>query len=42
MGVQIIGRPREDLSVLQLTHVYEQVAPWMAEAPPAASISAGK
>ncbi|WP_398468304.1 amidase [Tardiphaga sp.] len=42
MGVQIIGRPRDDLSVLQLTHLYEQVAPWMAKAPPAAHISTGR
>ena len=36
MGVQVIGRPRDDLSVLQLTHAYEQLAPWMADLPPAA------
>lgn len=36
IGVQLIGRPRDDLSVLQLTHLYEQVAPWMREMPPAA------
>ncbi|MET0708162.1 MAG: amidase [Tardiphaga sp.] len=42
MGVQIIGRPRDDLSVLQLTHLYEQVAPWMAQVPPAAQPNAGK
>lgn len=42
MGVQIIGRPRDDLLVLQLTHLYEQVAPWMAKAPRAAHISAGQ
>jgi amidase len=42
MGVQVIGRPRDDLSVLQLTHLYEQIAPWMTKAPPAAHISTGK
>jgi amidase len=42
MGAQIIGRPRDDLSVLQLTHLYEQVAPWMTKMPPAAQISTGK
>lgn len=35
MGVQVIGRPRDDLSVLQLAHAYEQLAPWMTDLPPA-------
>ncbi|MGC3986051.1 MAG: amidase [Pseudorhodoferax sp.] len=35
MGVQIIGRPRDDLSVLQLTHLYEQLSPWLTMTPPA-------
>jgi amidase len=37
MGLQIIGRPRGDLSVLQLTHLYEQLSPWLAQLPPALS-----
>ncbi len=36
MGLQIFGRPRADLSVLQLTAAHEQVAPWMKLLPPAA------
>jgi amidase len=40
MGVQIIGRPRDDLSVLQLTHAYEQLAPCMTKMPPAAHLGA--
>ncbi len=28
MGMQIIGRPRNDLSVLQLGHAYELATPW--------------
>ena len=35
MGVQLMGRPRADLSVLQLTHLYEQLSPWLAMTPPA-------
>jgi amidase len=35
MGMQIIGRPRDDLSVLQLTHLYERLSPWLQMAPPA-------
>ena len=38
MGVQIIGRPRGDLSVLQLTHLYEALTPSMKAAPPAAQL----
>jgi amidase len=26
MGMQIIGKPQDDLGVLQLAHAYEQVA----------------
>lgn len=37
MGVQVIGRPREELSLLQLAHAFEQVAPWMKQLPPAAA-----
>jgi amidase len=36
IGVQIIGRPREDLSVLQLAHLHEQLAPFLTLIPPAA------
>ncbi|MGQ2993452.1 amidase [Variovorax sp.] len=35
MGMQIIGRPRDDLSVLQLTHLYESLSPFLRMAPPA-------
>jgi amidase len=35
MGMQVIGRPRDDLSVLQLTHLYERLSPWLPMAPPA-------
>lgn len=28
MGMQVIGKPHADLSVLQLAHSYEQAAPW--------------
>ena len=28
MGMQIIGKPRADLAVLQLAYAYEQAAPW--------------
>jgi amidase len=35
MGMQVIGRPRDDLSVLQLTHLYERLSPWLRMAPPA-------
>ncbi|MFH0132404.1 amidase [Variovorax sp. VaC1] len=34
MGVQIIGRPRADLSVLRLTRLYEQITPWLQQLPP--------
>lgn len=34
MGVQMIGRPRDDLSVLQLARWWEQAAPWPAMTPP--------
>jgi amidase len=32
MGMQIVGRPRDDLSVLQLAHAYERANPWIAAA----------
>jgi amidase len=34
MGLQIIGRRRADLSVLQLAYAYEQATPWVSEHPP--------
>ncbi|MFP5460837.1 MAG: amidase [Gammaproteobacteria bacterium] len=36
MGMQLIGRPRGDLEVLQLAHAYEQAAPWVRQVPAAA------
>ena len=36
MGMQLIGRPRDDLGVLQLAHAYEQAAPWVRRVPAAA------
>ncbi|KWZ29812.1 amidase [Burkholderia anthina] len=35
MGMQLIGRPRADLAVLQLAHGYEQAADWVARRVPA-------
>lgn len=32
MGLQLVGRPRDDLSVLQLAHAYERASPWIAAA----------
>ena len=34
MGLQMIGRPRDDLSLLQLARGWEQCAPWVALRPP--------
>ena len=34
MGLQMIGRPRDDLSLLQLARWWEQAAPWVALTPP--------
>ena len=34
MGLQMIGRPRDDLSLLQLARCWEQCAPWVALSPP--------
>jgi len=34
MGLQIIGRPRDDLSVLQLGHAWEQATGWGRQVPP--------
>ncbi len=33
MGMQLIGRPRADLAVLQLARAYEDACPWVAVAP---------
>ncbi len=33
MGMQLVGRPRDDLSVLQLVRAYEQISPFPAVAP---------
>jgi len=35
MGVQLIGRPRADLSVLQLAHLHGQVTDYLERLPPA-------
>ena len=34
MGMQLIGRPRADLSVLQLAHAYDEATGWVREHPP--------
>jgi amidase len=34
MGMQIIGRPRADLAVLQLGYAYEQATQWVSKRPP--------
>jgi amidase len=34
MGIQIIGRPRADLEVLQLGYAYEQATQWVSKRPP--------
>ena len=39
MGVQLIGRPRADLSLLQLAHAHEQETDFHRAAPPAISLS---
>jgi len=33
MGLQVIGKPRQDFEVLQLGHAYEQAAPWVRRRP---------
>ncbi|TCO54740.1 amidase [Actinocrispum wychmicini] len=35
MGVQLVGRPRDDLGVLQLAQAYEQCTQWVRDHPPA-------
>jgi amidase len=39
MGLQMIGRPRDDLSLLQLARFWEQAAPWPGLTPPDPSIT---
>ena len=34
IGLQMIGRPRDDYSLLELAHSWERTAPWMRLAPP--------
>jgi len=34
MGLQIIGAPRSDMSVLQLAYAYEQATEWVQRRPP--------
>lgn len=35
MGLQVIGKPRADLSVLQLAHAYDLATQWVTRRPPA-------
>ena len=37
MGMQLIGRPRADLDVLQLAHAYDRATGWAAKSPPPAA-----
>jgi len=37
VGVQIVGRPRDDLGVLQLAHAFEQATGFGKHRPPIAS-----
>lgn len=39
IGLQVIGRNHQDLSVLQVGHAYEQASPWIATARPDALTS---
>ncbi|MFM7569811.1 MAG: amidase [Betaproteobacteria bacterium] len=34
MGLQLIGKPRGDLQVLQLAHAYDRASDWVRRAPP--------
>ena len=34
MGLQLIGRPRGDLAVLQAAHAYDQATRWVERCPP--------
>lgn len=35
MGIQLVGRPHDELGCLQLAHAYEQATGWVARHPPA-------
>ncbi len=35
MGIQLVGRPHDELGCLQLAHAYEQATAWSARLPPA-------
>jgi amidase len=35
MGIQLIGRPHDELGCLQLARAYEQATAWAAHLPPA-------
>lgn len=37
MGMQLIGRPRDDFAVLQLARAYEKERDWVSARPPALS-----
>ena len=37
VGLQLVGRPRDDWDVIQLAHAYEQAAGWGARRPPIAA-----
>ena len=41
MGLQVIGRPRADLAVLQLGHAYDQATQWVKRRPPAVLVEKG-
>jgi amidase len=34
MGIQLVGRPHDELGCLQLAHAYEQATSWVARRPP--------
>jgi amidase len=34
MGIQLVGRPHDELGCLQLAHAYEQATGWVARRPP--------
>jgi amidase len=39
MGVQIIGKPRDDLAVLQIADLYERISSFLTMQPPAKPLS---
>ena len=41
MGLQVIGRPRDELSLLQLAQAWHQAAPFMARRPPRLAAAGG-